>query len=99
MVVFDDDTKQRVESDNFLVYHIKWYPLGIDKKAAIYFGRGSHAVIMIVEHMMRNELVQIGYNVLFHDSDVVWRKNPVSYLGIFFCFVFTFQRSYLFHLI
>jgi len=77
--VFDAETKRRVEKAGFMVYHIDWYD-GISEKSAHKFGRGPHFRIMVLEHTVRSELVQLGYNTLFQDCDVIWRKNPLPWL-------------------
>lgn len=80
VVVFDDESQRRATEAGFMVYQPKWIPVKVDDKAASSFALGPHGVIMVFEHMMRNELVQMGYNVMFQDTDIIWKKDPMPWL-------------------
>jgi len=80
VVVFDDDSYKRATAAGFMVYEPKWIPVNIDEKAASSFALGPHGVIMVFEHMMRNELIHLGYDTMFQDTDIVWRHDPMPWL-------------------
>jgi len=80
VVVFDDDSYKRATAAGFMVYEPKWIPVHVDDKAASSFALGPHGIIMVFEHMMRNELIHLGYDVMFQDTDIVWRHDPMPWL-------------------
>ena len=84
VITTDFKAKSMLESKGFLVYYPEW--LGtwilkhIDEKASERFANGPHRWIVSIQIATLNDLVQLGYNVILQDSDIVWNKNPITYL-------------------
>merc|ERR1712224_13873 len=77
-ITFDSATTELFHSENIATYNANW--TNIRHGASNAFGQGEHGKITVIAHSIRNELIQIGYNVLFQDTDVVWIKNPLPFL-------------------
>jgi len=75
---FDKETIDLAKKHGFMGYHLDWF--NVEDEAAEVFTGGSHFYIMALEHLMRTYLVNLGYNVLFQDGDIIWRKNPMPWL-------------------
>merc|ERR1740124_1704965 len=75
LFVFDDETRQRAQDAGFMVYYPDWYPAVVDSKNSSDY----YTNVQVFEYIMQNELVQMGYNVLWNDVDIVWTENPIPY--------------------
>jgi len=78
LVAFDKTTHERAKKHGYMSYLLDWYK--IDENAAYKFSRGPHFYIMALEHYVRGTLILMGYNVLFQDSDIIWKQNPITWL-------------------
>ena len=83
VVTTDLKAKQLVESKGFIAYYPQW--LGklvkrIDSKASARFANGPHRWTVSMQIATLNDLIQLGYDVILQDSDIVWNKNPTPYL-------------------
>ena len=84
IITTDIEAKTLVESKGFVAYYPEW--LGefllskIDSKAAERFALGAHRWTVSIQIVTLTDLVQLGYTVILQDSDMIWNKNPVTYL-------------------
>ena len=84
VVVTDEKSEKLVNSMGFMTHFPVW--LGpnilsnIEEDASDFFGERSHTEINMLTIMLMNDLMQLNYNVLVQDVDIVWNKNPINYL-------------------
>ena len=84
IVTTDLFSKNLVESTGFMTHYPLW--LGskilsqITSKAAASFALGGHKWIVSIQIALITDLIEMGYNVLMQDIDIIWFNNPINYL-------------------
>lgn len=80
----DLETQKDIESQDIMAYYPSW--LGekllnrITPKMAASFALGAHRWVISLQAAFTNDLLEMGYNVLLQDSDIIWMKNAFKYL-------------------
>ena len=83
IVVTDDESESKLESLGFITHRGNWLAANsvvkFDKKAAKAFGTGAHRLIVTLQIIYANDLVNLGYDIILQDVDVVWCKDIRKY--------------------
>ncbi|ETO09748.1 hypothetical protein RFI_27627 [Reticulomyxa filosa] len=79
VVTTDSDSETLVRSMGFQVVRGDWLDLRIPEDAAEQFALGAHRLVVALQIVYTFDLVDMGYNVLQQDTDVVWLKDVRSY--------------------
>eukprot|EP01084_Bolivina_argentea_P225161 380579_1 len=80
----DDKAKQYVKKAGFnIIFDIKWLPEKLrnnelKEESIYYFGPGFYSMLML-QMITLTDLIELGYNVLMLDCDIIWKKNVLSY--------------------
>ncbi|MBT4519667.1 MAG: hypothetical protein HOC23_06655 [Halieaceae bacterium] len=80
IAALDENTAQMFEQLGFAVYYPgPAYGLQIDRAVDCY-GDGNFRDMMFAKNAVVKDLLDIGFNVLFQDVDLVWLKDPWDFL-------------------
>lgn len=80
----DKETQKDIEATGIMSFYPSW--LGerllqrIDPKMAASFALGAHRWVISFQVAFLNDLLEMGYNVVLQDSDIIWIKNAFNYL-------------------
>eukprot|EP01084_Bolivina_argentea_P313711 543295_1 len=80
----DKQTQKAIQKANIMTFYPSF--LGekmlnqIDPKMARSFSLGAHRWIVSFQIAFLNDLLNLGYNVLLQDSDIIWMRNAFLYL-------------------
>ena len=77
---FDDDTARRLAQQGFTVYCDASSYGDPPKEAAREYADGTFARLMFPKTAIVQDVLELGYDVLFQDVDMVWMEDPAPYL-------------------
>jgi hypothetical protein len=80
IVALDPDTAERFEQLGFAVYTDETSYGTQDPNAAEIFGDHTFTQMMFPKTAVVQDLLNLGFDVLFQDVDLVWKKDPAEYL-------------------
>ncbi|ETO31463.1 hypothetical protein RFI_05658, partial [Reticulomyxa filosa] len=79
VVATDEESEQLVRLMGFQVVRGDWLDIKIPKEAAEEFALGAHRFVVALQIVYTFDLIDMGYNVLQQDTDIVWLKDVRSY--------------------
>ncbi|ETO22467.1 hypothetical protein RFI_14732, partial [Reticulomyxa filosa] len=84
IVVTDERAKAIAEKAGFLTYYPHW--LGnellskIDPNFPDRFALGAHKYTVALQISQLTDLIAMGHDVILQDTDIIWKRDPLSYL-------------------
>lgn len=84
IVTTDKMSEELVQSTGFNAHYPEWLGEGILKrithKAAQSFALGAHKWIVSIQIALITDLIEMGYDVIMQDIDLIWYKSPIPWL-------------------
>ena len=84
IVTTDEESQKLVSDTGFMTHFPDWLGQSIQgritKKAAASFALGAHKWIVSIQIALITDLIELGYDVIMQDIDMIWYKNPLPYL-------------------
>ena len=92
IIATDEKTELLARKVGFQVVRGDWTNTKIEEEAAKSFALGAHRWTVSLQIVYTYDLIQMGYNVLQQDVDVVWLRDVRFVLfGVTWCDLFTFD--------
>ena len=76
----DSESGRQVEELGFTVFMDETSYGKQPKEAAKKLGDNKFLRLMFAKTAIVQDMLQLGYHVLFQDADMIWKKNPLDYL-------------------
>ena len=76
----DSETGSQLEQLGFAVYTDETSYGDQQKEAVKVFGNKNFVRLMFAKTAIVQDVLLLGYHVLFQDADVIWKKDPTDYL-------------------
>ena len=81
----DSRAKELVQKAGFeLIFEPKWLPPNLQsefkQESTYYFGPGFYPMLML-QMITLSDLMDLGYDTLMMDSDVIWKRNVLDYFA------------------
>jgi len=82
VVVVEEKSRRLVDSMGFHYVAVKdWLRTRNIRGTTHGFGNGDFKWILAVANIHLTDLIDMGYNVLMHDMDITWNRNPMLYFN------------------